>query len=240
MGINIGVCEMEAKNAVCRNDKNDFVKVIVDDPSQFADAAEIDEFVSLEDAKDIFPDFEEFIKRNRINEESDAIYIEKVKKEEDLEKLRPKIQKKYTGWVLLDRLDDSKKERAIGLSKPDDRLTRWDLLDFDQMNDACARCPLSWDKGRGCIGAFGPNNSLLPQIAEKHDCRIIASALKSSEEQRKFTPDDAKELLKEVEILKVTLPEEGKMYVRRYSGPLERLEALANVSVKEGCGFLFF
>ena len=84
------------------------------------------------------------------------------------------------------------------------------------------------------------NNSLLPQIAEKHDCRIIASALKNSEEQRKFTPDDAKELLKEVEILKVALPEEGKMYVRRYSGPLERLESLANVSVKEGCGFLFF
>ena len=82
MGINIGVCEMEAKNAVCRSDKNDFVKVIVDDPSQFADAAEIDEFVSLEDAKDIFSDFEEFIKRNRINEESDAIYIEKVKKAE--------------------------------------------------------------------------------------------------------------------------------------------------------------
>ena len=240
MGINIGVCEMEAKNAICREDKMSYVKVIVGDPSSFGDAAEIDEFVPLDDAKSIFPDFEDFVKRNRINEESDAIYIEKVKKDDDLEKLKPKIQKKYTGWVLLEKLDDNDKKKAIDSSKPDDRLTRWDLLDFDQMNEACAKCPLSWDKGRGCIGAFGPNNSLLPQIAEKRDCKIIASALKSSEEQRRFTPEDAKELLKEVEILKAALPEEGKVYVRRYSGPLERLEALANVSVKEGCGFLFF
>lgn len=240
MGINIGVCEMEAKNAICREDKTNYVKVIVDDPSSFGDAAEIDEFVTLDDAKAIFPDFDEFIKRNRINEESDAIYIAKVKKDEDLERLRPKIQRKCTGWVLLDRLDDAERKRAIDSSKPDDRLTGWDLLDFDQMNEACAKCPLSWDKGRGCIGAFGPNNSLLPQIAEKHGCAIIASALKSSEEQRRFTPEDAKELLREVEVLKAALPEEGKLYVRRYSGPLERLEALANVSVKEDCGFLFF
>ncbi len=240
MGINIGVCEMEAKNAICREDKMSYTKVIVSDPSSFGDAAEIDEFVTLEDAKAIFPDYDDFIKRNRINEESDAIYIGKVKKDDDLEKLGPKVQKKYTGWVLLDKLDESKRKEAIDSSRPDDRLTRWDLLDFDQMNEACAKCPLSWDKGRGCIGAFGPNNSLLPQIAEKHGCGIIASALKSSEEQKRFTPEDAKELLREVEVLKAALPEEGKLYVRRYSGPLERLEALANVSVKEDCGFLFF
>ena len=44
----------------------------------------------------------------------------------------------------------------------------------------------------------------------------------------------------EVEILNKALPEEGKMMVRRYSGPVERLEAVARISVEEGCGFYFF
>ncbi len=240
MGINIGVCETEAENALCRDLKNRFVKVTVKDPSSFGDAAEVDEYVPLDDARSLFPDFEAFIKRNRINEESDAIYIAKVKNDGDKEILLPKVQKKYTGWVILDKLNGADREKAISLSDPDDRLTGWDLLDFDEMNETCAKCPLSWDKGRGCIGAFGPNNSLLPQIAEKRGCKIIASAVKSSEEQKRFSPEDAVELLKEIEILKAALPEEGKVYVRRYSGPLERLEAVANVSIKEKCGFLFF
>ncbi len=240
MGINIGVCETEAENALCRELKNKFVKVMVNEPSSFGGAAEVDEFVSLDDARSLFPDYEAFVKRNRINEEADAIYIAKVKNTDDLEILKPKIQKKYTGWVILDKLSDEDKEKAVSSSNPDNRLTGWDLLDFDEMNETCAKCPLSWDKGRGCIGAFGPNNSLLPQIAEKRGCMIIASAVKSSEEQKRFSPEDAVELLKEVEILKAALPEEGKVYVRRYSGPLERLEAVANVSIKEKCGFLFF
>ena len=36
------------------------------------------------------------------------------------------------------------------------------------------------------------------------------------------------------------LPEEGKVYVRRYGGVLERLDAVADICVKEGCGFVFF
>ena len=47
-------------------------------------------------------------------------------------------------------------------------------------------------------------------------------------------------LKKEVEILTAALPEEGKVYVRRYGGVLERLDAVADICVKEGCGFIFF
>ena len=240
MGINIGVCELEAENAKCRPYKQKFVKVHLKDVTGFEAAADVDEYVTLDDAKALFQDYDAFIKRNRINIEADAIYMEKVKNADDMEVLRPKVQRKYTGWVRMDDLDDDGKKRAIDSSNPDDRLTGWDMVDFDSMNEMCSTCPLSWDKGRGCIGAFGPENSLLPQVAEKRGCRIIASALESSKSQRRFSPEDAEELLKEVAILKEALPEEGKLYVKRYSGPLERLEALAQVSVKEKCGFLFF
>ena len=240
MGINIGICELEAENAKCRPYKTDIVKVLLKDIKGFEDVAEVDEYVTLEDARSLFPDYDSFIKRNRINEEADAIYIEKVKNRDDLNILMPKVQRRFTNWVKMDRLDDDRKRKALECSDPDDRVTGWDMVDFDSMNEMCATCPLSWDKGRGCIGAFGPDNSLLPQVAEKKGCRIIASALDNAKSQKRFSAEEAKELLKEVEILKAALPEEGKLYVRRYSGPLERLEALANVSVKENCGFLFF
>ena len=46
--------------------------------------------------------------------------------------------------------------------------------------------------------------------------------------------------MKEVEILKDALPTEGKVYVNRYKGPVERMEAVAKISVSEGCGWYFF
>ena len=108
------------------------------------------------------------------------------------------------------------------------------------MNELCSKCPLSWDKGRGCIGAFGPENSKLPEIAAKYNCPITASALKSAKDHKIFSSADAEDLLKEVEILKDALPKEGKVYVNRYKGPVERMEAVAKISVSEGCGWYFF
>lgn len=240
MGINIAICELEAKNALCRELKQNISKVLVSDVTGLESGAEIDAFVTLEDAKAKFPDWEAFIKRNRINEESDAIYIEKVKKEEDLAVLMPISQKKPTGWIIMEKLDDSQKKIALERSGKENRINGWDLLDFDEMNEKCSTCKLSWDKGRGCIGAFGPDNSLLPEIAAKRDCPIVASAPESSKAQKRFSPEDAKQLAKEVEILTAALPEEGKVYVRRYGGPLERLAAVAKISMEENCGFYFF
>ena len=48
------------------------------------------------------------------------------------------------------------------------------------------------------------------------------------------------DMMKECSILKEKLPEEGKLMVRRYGGPVERLEAVAKVAIEEGCGFFFF
>ena len=240
MGISIAICELESENALCKDYKTNIVKALVDDVKGLEDIVEIDEYVTLEDAKKLFPDWEAFIKRNRINEEADAIYVVKVKNDDDMAKLKPYVKKKFTGWVSLEGLDAAKKEEVLNRSKKENRITGWDRLEFDEMNEMCAKCTLSWDKGRGCMGAFGPENSKLPEIAEKYGCSIVASAVKSSQDQKRFPPEDAKKLKEEVAKLTQVLPDEGKVFVRRYGGVLERLDAVADVCMKDGCGFFFF
>lgn len=240
MGINIGICETEAPSAPCRELRANIVKVHLDDPTGYEQYMERDVKVDLETARQAVGDWDAFIKRNRINPDTDAIYIDKVKKEEDRAVLEPLSESVCTGWITTEGLPGDVKDEVISKASPEDRLTGWDMLSFDEMNEMCAKCPLSWDKGRGCIGAFGPDNSLLPEIAGRHGCGIVASVPDAVKEGRRFTSEDAKELLREVEVLRAALPEEGKMMVRRYSGPVDRMEAVAKISVSEGCGFFFF
>ena len=240
MGINIGICETEAPSAPCRELRANIVKVHLDDPTGYEQYMERDVKVDLETARQAVGDWDAFIKRNRINPDTDAIYMDKVKKEEDRAVLEPLSESVCTGWITTEGLPGDVKDEVISKASPEDRLTGWDMLSFDEMNEMCANCPLSWDKGRGCIGAFGPDNSLLPEIAGRHGCGIVASVPDAVKEGRRFTPEDAKELLREVEVLRAALPEEGKMMVRRYSGPVDRMEAVAKISVSEGCGFFFF
>ncbi len=240
MGISIGICETDAKSALCRELRMNVVKVRVDDIAGMEDLAGYDDVVSLEDAHSLIDDWEAFMKRNRINAETDAIYMDKLKNETDIELLKSKAKRVSTGWVEMDKVSDSDKEKVLSASKKENRLTGWDMLSFDEMNEACLKCPLSWDKGRGCIGSFGPNDSLLPGIAERRGCEIVASVPEGARTGRIYSPDDAARLVKEIEVLTIALPEEGKMMVRRYSGPLERMDAVAKISVSEGCGFYFF
>ena len=240
MGISIAICELESKNALCRECKGTLYKVLVEDVTGLEDICEVDEYVTLEKAKELFPDWDGFVKRNRIAEDVDAIYMVKVKKDEDRAVLAPFVQRKYTGWVALEGLSGDRREEVISRSKPENRITGWDRLEFDEMNDMCARCKLSWDKGRGCMGAFGPTTSKLPEVAGRRGCPIVASVVESSEEQKRFSAEDAEELKREVGVLRAALPEEGKVYVSRYGGVLDRLEAVADVCISEGCGFVFF
>lgn len=240
MGINIGICETEAKNALCKDLKKDIISVKVNDPKGFEDVVAYDEIVTLENAHELFGDWEAFMKRNRINAETDAIYLDKIKNDADLDILKSKSEKVCTGWIDTKKLDGQRIEEAISASSEENRRTGWDLLEFDEMSKMCSECPVSWDKGRGCIGSFGPDNSLLPEIAERRGCKIVGSVPTSAASRRIYGPDDAKELLREIEILETALPEEGKMMVRRYSGPLERMKAVAEISVSEECGFYFF
>ena len=238
MGINIAVCELEAERASCRVLKTDIRKALLKDIAGFEQYADYDTVVSLEDAAKAFPDWESFTKRNRISESTDAIYMESVKNSEDAEILREYSKDVPTGWVDLERMpaDAAAKARDSAV----ELLSGWDMIGFDEMKETCANCPLSWDKGRGCIGAFGPDESLLPGIADKYDCKIVASVPASASESKRFTSADAADLLTEIEKLEAALPKEGKMMVRRYSGPLERMRAVPKDGDVIVSGFFFF
>ena len=81
-------------------------------------------------------------------------------------------------------------------------------------------------------GCFSTDSVDYPTYGQK--------AAQAVAEGKRFTSEDAEELLREVEVLREALPAEGKMMVRRYSGPVDRMEAVARISKSEGCGFYFF
>jgi DNA-directed RNA polymerase beta' subunit len=184
-------------------------------------------------------DWEAFCKRNRVDPTVEVIYVAKIKNEADRAKLTPSAKRNYTGWVFVDKVPADVARKIIEKSSPDDRLTGWDMVSFEEMGETCRKCGLSWDDGRGCIGTFGPENSLLPGIASKLGLPIIANAVESSKTKKVFSNDDAKELLKEVAILREKLPNEGKAIVHRYGGVLDRLEKMANIAIKYRTRFYF-
>jgi len=240
MSISIAVCELEAAGASCRPLKLELVKVLLDDITGFEDVVEYDDVVAVDDAKVLFPDWEAFIKRNRLSEDTNKVYLDKIKNADDLKLLRTRSEKVSTGWLSVLGLSDERLKKAFSASKKDNNITKWDMVSFEEMAEMCSSCPISWDKGRGCIGAFGPDDSALPGIAGKRGCAIVASVPDGARTKRIYTPEDASKLVNEIAVLTSALPEEGKIYVRRYAGCLERLNAVADISVREGCGFYFF
>lgn len=237
--VDIAVNEMDAERAPCRPLKQTLVKVMVD-KNKFTDIQEYDLAITLEDAQELFPDFEAFKKRNRFNDKNIIFLQDRIKNDEDMEIIRPRLRKIPNGWVDLRNLDAGTKEKVLAECSKDNRLNGWDILSFDEMGEACASCPLAWNKGKDCIGTFGPEKSALPQIAEKYGCPIVASALESARSGKKFTAEDAKELLRECQVLAPALITEGKMPAHRYGGPVERMEMLAKACIAENCGFYFF
>ncbi len=240
MGVNMAICELEAQNALCREMKTDTVRVLVEPVDGFEEISQYDMFVPLDKAEEAVGDWEAFLKRNRIKAEVDAVYLDKVKNKADLEALEPIAEKRRTGWIELSQVSAADRERAMEASRPENRVTGWHMISFEEMNETCARCSLSWDKGRGCIGNFGPSNSLLPEMAARHGCGIVGSVFELAEKGEKVDASRAKELKEEVATLRQVLPAEGKMMVRRYSGVLDRLKAMADVCEREGCRFYFF
>lgn len=240
MGINIAIKELECPGALCRDKKLTLVRVLAANPERFGDAAEVLRVVPKAAAENAVGDWEAFRKRNKLNKNTENVHMDLLKNEDDASLLSPLAEESYSGWVDLSKLDETAREEAIADSLPENRTTEWEMVSFDETRDTCAACKVSWDKGRGCIGTFGPDDSLLPEIAGRHGCPIVASVPESAAEGKVFTSEDGKKLLEELEILKKALPIEGKMMTRRYSGPVERMEAVANISVEEGCGFYFF
>jgi hypothetical protein len=240
MGISIAICETDSDASMCKVNKTTFVKVYLGNVSGYEEYAEADLVISGPEAKATMDkDWEAFCKRNRVDPSAEVIYVAKIKNEADKAKLTPFAKKNYTGWVFVDKVPADLARKIIDKSSPDDRLTGWDMVSFEEMGETCKKCGLSWDDGRGCIGTFGPENSLLPGIASKLGLPIIANAVESSKAKKVFSADDAKELIKEVGVLREKLPNEGKAIVHRYSGVLDRLEKMANIAIKYRTKFYF-
>ena len=240
MGISVAICELDTDKSSCKAAKTNVLKVNLKDVTGYEPCAEFDLIVPVEEAKKLFAsDWEGFLKRNRFDAEIETIYLEKVKNENDMAKLKPVAKKNYTGWIVMDKASPEQRKKLLEIADPDERMTAWEMLSFDEMGETCKKCELSWDEGRGCIGTFGPENSGLPDIARKNGLEIVASIPEAVKTKRKFKVEDAPRLLEEVKVLREKLPAEGKMAVRRYSGVLDRLEKTANISVKYGVRFYF-
>ena len=236
MGINIAICEEEAWNAGCRDYRKRIVKAKAGSVEGLEHLLEHDLAVPKAKAKAAIDDWDALSERNSLDPDDDLVYIGSLKKD-DRKRLEGLAEPHCTGWAPLDGLRPEDKEKVLDAAV--ETMTGWDMLSFDEMKEVCGSCPLSWDSGRGCIGAFGPDNSLLPSIAEKHGCPIVASVPESAKSGRIFPCEDAERLLEECDILRKALPEEGKMAVRRYSGPVERMSAAAKACISGKCGFRF-
>jgi hypothetical protein len=240
MSISIAICETECKSASCKRYKENILRVHVKDPGTYGDAADTDMFLASEKAMDAFEDKAGFMKRNRIGEDTKTIYLDRLKDDSDRAVLERITERTYTGWVDVSKVSDDMRERLLADSLPENRQTEWDTVSFEDTYSMCGECKLSWDKGRGCIGSFGPDNSALPGIAEKYGCKVVSSVPDGVRDKKIYTKEDAMTLLsEEIPVLRDALVKEGKLAVRRYSGVLDRIEAVAKISADEGCGFFF-
>ena len=240
MSISLAICETECANALCCKYKKNILKVLVKDPSEYADAAEYEVFLPLSEALNAFDDKDGFKKRNRIKDDVETVYLDRLKDENDLAVLEKITKRTHTGWVDLSKVSDDVKEELIRTTVPEDQQSEWDYVSFEEMAEICASCKLSWDKGRGCVGSFGPDTTALPGIASKCGCSITASVPDGVLTKRTYNKDDAALLLSEIPILRDALEKEGKLAVKWYTGAADRLEAVARISLEEGCGFRFF
>ena len=219
MGISMAICELDTKDSLCKDGKSSILKARLDNIKGLETCADYDEVVKTSDAKNVIgAGWEQFSKKYRIDSEKESFLLEKIKDQNDAAKLRPVSQKIYSGWIVLSKAPKESVDDIVKRAGPDNLLLQWDTVPLDETNKICERCSMSWDKGRGCIGAFGPDNSQLPAIAAKYNCKLIAKIPELAKTQEKLSPNDAKELIEECNILKEKLPLEGKAPAHRYGG----------------------
>jgi hypothetical protein len=242
MGLNMAITELETDKALCRTKKLTLAKVYVDDPSKWAGLVEKDKVVDLKKAsaklgKDRL---DAILKKGRLEPEGDEMFLEKVKDPDDQKTLAQFANDVMTNWILVDKVPSGKRSEVLSAANKPNSVTEWDLVEFDDMYATCAKCGLSWDNKKGCVGNFGPSGSPVPDLARKHKLSILSKVDELAEKKTVLTAKDAEKLLAEVKVLREKAPAEGKMIVRRIEGTLNRLEAMAKCSKEHGVGFYFF
>jgi hypothetical protein len=242
MGLNMAITELESDKALCKTKKLKLAKVYVDDPAKWGDLVEVDKVVNLKKAATKLgkAKLEEILKRSRLAPEGDEIFLEKVKDENDQKSLAALADEVKTNWIILDKVPANKRKEVIESANKPNSVTEWDLVEFDDMYATCAKCGLSWDNKKGCVGNFGPSGSPVPELAKKHGLSLLAKVNELGEKKTVLTPADADKLLKEVKVLREKIPAEGKMMVRRTEGTLNRLESIAKCAKEYEVGFYFF
>ncbi len=240
MGISIAICELDSDESLCKEGKLSILKARLDDVSGYEACADYDEVVSAADAKKAMGgDWDAFLKRNRLDAEKESFLLGKIKNEEDAAKLRGVASKEYSGWIDLSCLSPEQAKAVKNKAGEDNLMSQWNTIPLDETNAICGKCVMSWDKGRGCLGNFGPENSQLPEIAAKHNCTIVASVPELAKSGKKLTPEEAKQLSTECKVLREKLPEEGKSPARRYGGVVDRLEIVADLCASKGVRLYF-
>lgn len=241
MAITMSITELESPKALCRAHKQTYTKVFLRQLGAFAPSAEVERTIDLKAAEAALgaEATAALLKRNKLRVASSALDPARIKEASDLKLLQPFVREVRTQWVAVEKVPPAKRDALLAQSNPDDRVTEWDLLSFEEMYATCAKCPLSWDKGRGCIASFGPTRTALPELAAKYGARLVASIPKLSESKEPLPAARAEELLADVKVLLEKLPLEGKAAARRYAGSLERLEALATTAKTHGVRFYF-
>ncbi len=242
MGLNMAITELESPKSLCRDKKQTMARVFVKDPEKWADLVDVDRIVDLKKAgAKLGPaKLEEILKRARVKVEGDELYLEKVKDPEDQKALEPFARVVRTNWIAMSKVPQARRAAVLDAAVKENSVTEWDLLEFDEMYATCARCGLSWDNKKGCVGNFGPSTSPVPDLAKKFKLNMLSKVEDLASEKRLLSAKDADKLLEEVKVLREKTPAEGKMMVRRIEGTLNRLEAMANCSKEYGVGFYFF
>ncbi len=242
MAINMAITELESDKALCRDKKLTTVKVFFDDPGRYGKYVEVDRIVDIKKAAEKLGKerMDAFLKESRLKAEGDELYLEKVKDEGDRNMLEPFVKEVKTNWIVLQKVPAELRKEMTEASKKENLVTEWDMLEFDEMYATCAKCGLSWDSKKGCVGNFGPSASPVPALAKKYGLPTLSKVEKLAEQKKVLTPKDAEALLKEVKALREKSPVEGKMIARRIEGTLNRLEAIASCAKGFNVGFYFF
>jgi len=243
MGLNMAITELESEKALCKKKKMILAKVYVDDISKWGSLVEVDKVVDVSKASKKLgkAKVDELLKKNRMEEPEDGkVYLEKIKDDSEKKLLMPFVEDVKTNWILMEKVPAAKKNEVMAAANKQNSVTEWDLVEFDDMYATCAKCGLSWDNKKGCVGNFGPSTSPVPDLAKKYGLTLLSRVNEYGEEKKVLTSKDAQELLAEVKVLREKTPAEGKMMVRRIEGTLNRLEALAKCSKEYDVSFYFF
>ena len=242
MGLNMAIAELESDKALCKGRKLSTVKVFLEDPGRWEKFVEVDKIVDLRSAEAKLgkEKLDAILKKARVKVEGDELYLEKIKEPADAKALAPFVKEVKTKWILLEKVPAEAKKDVVAAAKKENTVTEWDMLEFDEMYGTCAKCGLSWDNKKGCVGNFGPSDPPVPELAKKYGLPLLAKVNEAAEQKKMFTSKDADELLKEVKALREKSPAEGKMIVRRIEGTLNRLEAMAKCAKDFNVGFYFF